>query len=163
MKITSIILCFCILTVSVQFAFAQTKTASTFKVNTLINQGKKSKEQDSTLSFAENSFSSTNIKTKTVIKEFNYADVKAADYSYSKKPLLSTGGAVAMAILTGLVVIPFLFVKKKQHWLSVRTDNDYVVMRLDKENFRQILNEFEIHKVAVKTVEDEDSKEKKKD
>lgn len=162
MKTTSVLLCLCLLTMSVQFAFAQTNTASTFKVKTLVSDGKKSKEESSTLVFSESSFSTSKKNTKTIIKELNYEDVVAADYSYSKKPLLSTGGAVAMAIFTGLLVLPFLFVKKKQHWISVRTSNDYVVMRLDRENYKQILNEFEIHKVAVKTVdEDKNSKDKK--
>ena len=163
MKITSILLCVCILTMSVQFTLGQTTTASTFKVQTLVSDGKKSKEENSTLKFSENSFSASMRKNNVLIKELNYADVVSADYSYSKKPLLSTGGAVAMAIFTGLLVVPFLFVKKKQHWISVRTANDYVVMRLDRENYRQVLNEFQIHKVEVKTLdEDANSKDKKK-
>ncbi len=162
MKITSMLLCICILTLSVQFTFAQTNTGASFKVNTLVTDGKKSKEQSSTLKFSENTFSSTNQKNNSVIKEFNYADVVSADYSYAKKPLLSTGGAVAMAIFTGLLVLPFLFVKKKQHWLSVRTANDYVVMRLDKDNFRQIMNEFETHKVTIKTLDEDEEKKKGK-
>ena len=37
--------------------------------------------------FEEISFKAANRKTAVELKEFNYADVKAADYSYSKKPL----------------------------------------------------------------------------
>lgn len=157
-KFLSSILVLSIFVASTPLAFA---SGTQFHINVLESNGKKSKEVDSILSFSENSFVVSNKKTKANIKEFNYSDIQSADYSYSKKPLLSTGGAVAMAILTGLVVVPFLFVKKKQHWLSVRTGNDYVVMRLDKNSFRQILNEFEIHKVAIKTV-DEDEKKKEK-
>lgn len=162
MKTITAFLCFCIFSVSMPFALAQTKADTTFKVNTLVSNGKKSKEESSTLKFSENSFSSLMRKNGTTIKEFNYSDVVSADYSYSKKPILSTGGAVAMAIFTGLLVVPFLFVKKKQHWISVRTANDYVVMRLDKNSFRQVINEFETHKVAVKTVDEEDEKKDKK-
>lgn len=74
---------------------------------------------------------------------------------------LSTGGAVAMAILTGLVVIPFLFVKKKSHWLTVRTADDYVLMRLDRENYRQVMSEFEIKKVKITTIDENDKKKEK--
>jgi hypothetical protein len=163
MKIISMFLCACMLAVSVPFALAFNTTNSTFKVDTLVNDGKKSKDVDSYLTFSENSFKSVNKKTGAIIKEFNYADIVAADYSYAKKPLLSTGGAVAMAIFTGLLVLPFLFVKKKQHWISVRTENDYAVMRLNKEDYRQILNEFEIRKVSVKTVDEDSDKKGKKD
>ena len=47
MKITTLLLCLSLLTVSVPFAFAQTKATTTFKVNTLVSDGKKSKEVDS--------------------------------------------------------------------------------------------------------------------
>jgi hypothetical protein len=159
-KFVSFILAMSIFAVTTPFAIAQ--TSSQFEVNALVSDGKKSKEVDSTLTFSETSFKVSNKKTQVAIKEFNYADVKSADYSYAKKPLLSTGGAVAMAIFTGLLVLPFLFMKKKQHWLSVRTESDYVVMRLDKKNYRQIMNEFEIHKVEIKTVDEEAEKKKDK-
>lgn len=162
MKYISLVTIFSILLCAVPVSLAQTKTPVSFKVNTLVSDGKKSKEFDSVLTFSDNSFKTVNKKTGVTIKEFNYADVKTADYSYAKKPLLSTGGAIATAVLLGLVVIPFLFVKKKQHWLSVRTENDYVVMRLDKENFRQIQNEFEVHKVPINTVNEDEKSDKKK-
>lgn len=161
MKITTLFLCLCMLIVSVPFAFAQTKPATTFKANTLVSDGKKSKEVDSILAIEDASFKVTNRKNGSPIKEFNYADIKTADYSYSKKPLLSTGGAIATVLLLGLLSLPFLFMKKKQHWLSLRTENDYVVMRLDKNNFRQVINEFETHQVKVLTVNEDESSKKK--
>ena len=163
MKITTLLLCLSLLTVSVPFTLAQNKSATTFKVNTLVSDGKKSKEIDSIMALDEDSFKVSNRKTAVELKQFNFSDVKAADYSYSKKPLLSTGGAIATVIFLGLLSLPFLFMKKKQHWLSVRTENDYVVMRLDKNNYRQIINEFETHQVSVKTVDEDESKKKKDD
>jgi len=130
-------------------------------VETLVSEGKKSKEVNSTLNFGDKSFRLVSNKPGLVSKEMTYSEIKTADYSYSKKPLLSTGGAVAMAILTGLIVLPFLFMKKKQHWLTVRTDNDYAVMKLDKENFRQIQSEFEIKKVKITTLNEDDNKKEK--
>ncbi len=159
MKVLSFILVVSIFAVSTPFALAGN---ASFKIEALVSDSKKSKEVNSTLSFGENSFKVVSDKTGVISKEFNYSDVKSADYSHSKKPMLSTGGAVAMAILTGLIVVPFLFMKKKQHWLSVRSESDYIVMKLDKENFRQIQNEFEIHKVPISTVKEEDEKKKGK-
>jgi len=159
MRLLSLILVVSIFAVSTPFALA---TTATFKVEGLVSNGKKSKEVPSTLNFLDNSFTVTSKKPGELSKEFNYADIKSADYSYSQKPLLSTGGAIATALLLGLVVIPFLFMKKKQHWLSLRTEKDYIVLKLDKENFRQIQNEFEIRKVAITTVEDPEKKKDKK-
>lgn len=56
MKITTIFLCLSIFIISVPFAFAQTKTATTYKVNSLVSDGKKSKEVDSILAFQDDSF-----------------------------------------------------------------------------------------------------------
>ena len=157
MKLLAFALTICMFAVSTPFALA----GSTFKVGSLVNSGKKPKEVKSTLTFQENSFTVTSASPGQLSKEFKYADVTSADYSYAKKPLLSTGGAIATAVLLGVVAIPFLFMKKKQHWLSLRTENDYIVLRLDKNNFRQIQNELEVHKVPVATVNEDDSKKGK--
>ncbi|MDQ3219961.1 MAG: hypothetical protein M3Q26_04320 [Acidobacteriota bacterium] len=159
MRFVSLILVFSIFVVTSQIALA--RVSSTFMVETLVSEGKKSKEVNSTLNFGDKSFRLVSNKPGLVSKEMTYSEIKTADYSYSKKPLLSTGGAVAMAILTGLIVLPFLFMKKKQHWLTVRTDNDYAVMKLDKENFRQIQSEFEIKKVKITTLNEDDNKKEK--
>ena len=158
MKFFTLLLVVCILAVATPVALA----GPTFEVGALVSDGKKSKETKSILDFGDTSFKVTAKGKGGLIKEFNYADITSADYSYSKKPLLSTGGAVAMAILTGLIVVPFLFAKKKEHWLSLRTANDYIVVRLDKDNYMQIRNEFEVHKVKVSTVDEDTKKEKEK-
>ncbi len=159
MKFLTLLAVFSLCVISVPHAFAQ--TGSSFQVHSMVSDGKKSKEVKSKLAFDSESFALNSNKAGVLSKSFNYADITAADYSHSKKPLLSTGGAVAMAILTGLIVLPFLFMKKKSHWLSVRTDDDYVVMKLDGDNYRQILAEFEVKNVNVTTVEEEEKKKGK--
>jgi hypothetical protein len=91
---------------------------------------------------------------KSQMKEINYSDIQVADYSHSKKPLLSTGGAITSVILLGVFAIPFLFMKKKQHWLSIRAGENFTVLKLDKNNFRQIIAEFDTKRVSVKTVDE---------
>ena len=159
MKYLSLFLIFCLYVVTTPPVLAQ---GGSYQVDALVSDGKKGDKYESTLSFAEAGFTVKSKKAGMVDKSFNYADVVTADYSYSKKPLMGTGAAIATAIFLGLLVIPFLFVKKKQHWLSVRTDKDYVVMRLDKDNFRQIQNEFEVKKVKITTIDEENEKKKDK-
>lgn len=159
MKVLTFLVVVALLAVTTPVSLAQ--TSSTFQVDGMVSDGKKSKEVKSSLVFGADSFNVKSRKAGVLDKTLNYSDIKAADYSYSKKPLLSTGGAVAMAILTGLLVLPFLFIKKKSHWLSVRTDNDYIVMKLDRENYRQVISEFEVKKVTVTTVEEDDKKKER--
>lgn len=162
MRLVCLVLVYSILLVTTPFALAQTRTNGTYRVEVLVTDGKKSKQEKATLSYGENSVKITSIRPGAFSKEFNYADIKGADYSYSKKPLLSTGGAIVTAIFLGLLVLPFLFMKKKQHWLTIKTENDYAVIKLDKENFRQIKAELETHNVTITTVDESSAKKDKK-
>ena len=154
MKITSIILCFCILFGSGQLAFAQKKIKTSFKVNTLVNDGEKTKQFPTILKFSDAGISTGLKKHKNFERELNYSDIVEAEYSYSYKPVLSKGGAIAMSLFVNVLVVPFLFFKKKEHWLSVRTANDFVVLRLDRGDYKRILNQFKTHNVVIKKLDD---------
>ena len=161
MKFTSLLLCLCLLTVSAPFAFAGD---TTYKVEQVINDGKESKETDAILTIKNDSFSVVpdKDKFKSSAKEFVFSDIKVADYSHSKKPMLSGGGAIATALLVGFIfAIPFLFIKKKNHWLSVQTEKEFVVLKLDGSNYRQIVAELGTHNVKVNTVVEEKKKDDK--
>jgi hypothetical protein len=72
--------------------------------------------------------------------------------------MLSGGGAIATALLVGFIVaIPFLFIKKKKHWLSVQAkgEGNFAVIKLGDQNFRQIVAELQSHDVKVNELKDE--------
>jgi hypothetical protein len=138
---------------------------STYKVEQVVTDGKESKETDAILTIKTETVSvmPDKNKFKAAGKEFAFSDIKTADYSYSKKPMLSGGGAIATALLVGFIfALPFLFIKKKNHWLSVQTEKEFAVIKLDGSNYRQIVAEFETHGVKVNTVNEEDDKKKEK-
>lgn len=157
MKITTLFLCLCLMTVSVPFAFA---ADTSYQVEALVTKGNDTKEENSTITFSDSSFKVVSRKGGAILKEFNYADIKAAEYSYSKKPLWKTG-AVA-AIFIGVFALPIFFMKSKSHWLTVRTEKDFAVLKLEKDNYRQIQAEFETHGVKVETVMEENNKKEDK-
>jgi hypothetical protein len=149
-----------VLVISTHIVLAADKT---YKVEQVVNDGKESKETDAILTIKQDSFAvvADKNKFKNESKEFAFSDIKVADYSYAKKPMLSTGGAIATALLVGFIfALPFLFIKKKSHWISVQTEKEFVVMKLDGSNYRQIIAEFETHGVKVNTVEEDKKKEK---
>lgn len=154
---------FCLVTVTSHVALAQAPVKN-YEVELVVSQGKKSVETDAVLGFAEKSFSVVPDKPgfKASSKEFAYSDIKTADYSFAKKPMLSGGGAVATAILIGLFVLPFLFMKKKKHWMTVQTEKEFAVIKLGDNNHRQIVAEFETHGVKVNTIDEEEEKKKEK-
>jgi hypothetical protein len=76
------------------------------------------------------------ISNRTVLKEWNYSDIKSAEYSYTKNPRWKTGlGLGAASILFPpllLVAIPIGLTKHRRHWVTVRTENDYAVLKVGK-------------------------------
>lgn len=111
--------------------------------------------------FNETTFQVVPDKTtfRSASKDITYTNVKTADASFAKKPMLSGGGAVATALLVGVIfALPFLFIKKKKHWITVQTEKEFVVMQLGDNNFRQIAAEFETHGVKVNDLGDESKK-----
>jgi len=155
---------FCLITVTSHVALAQAPVKN-YEVELVVSEGKKSVETDAVLTFKEGSFTVVPDKAtfSSSSKEFAYNDIKSADYSFAKKPMLSGGGAVATAILLGVFVLPFLFMKKKKHWMTVQTEKEFAVIKLGDNNHRQIVAELETHGVAVKTVDEEKEKKKAKE
>src|SRR5215470_11579569 len=131
----------------VSSTFALPIDSKKYDVELVISQGKKSIETDAVIAFDEASFTVLPDKKNfaSEAKTFTYTEIKTADQSYSKKPMLSGGGAVATAILLGVFVVPFLFMKKKKHWLTVQTEKEFAVIKLGDNNFRQVVAEMETH------------------
>jgi hypothetical protein len=127
-------------------AFAQS-TPQTFpgaKLN--LQVGEKKKEVDAIVKVDQNAFVVADKKTDIAVKTFSYANIKNAEYSYSKSPRWKT--AIFVSPL-------FLFTSGKKHWFMVQSGDDYAVMQLDKTNYKLILAAFETKSgKKVETVED---------
>ncbi|MGD9588101.1 MAG: hypothetical protein AB7Q37_06570 [Pyrinomonadaceae bacterium] len=139
-------------------AFAQTKTPSVYDVELIVTSGKKSVETDADIFFEEKGFRVVPDKNnfKDQGKDILYSEITQADHSYSKKPMLSGGGAVATALLVGFIfAIPFLFIKKKKHWLTVQAGEKFAVVKLGDRNFRLIVAELQAKGVKVNDLKDE--------
>ena len=139
-------------------AYAQTAPTRTYDVELMVQKEKKTVETDADITFGQTSFKVVPDKAQFSgdTREIAYADIKQADHSYSKKPMLSGGGAIATALLVGFIfAIPFLFIKKKKHWMAVQAGDKFAVIKLGDQNFRQIVAEFEAHGVKVNDLKDE--------
>lgn len=139
-------------------AFAQTSASRTYDVELVVSKGKKSVETDADITFNEKSFKVVPDKSEfsNETRDIAYSDIKQADHSFSKKPMLSGGGAIATALLVGFIfAIPFLFIKKKKHWMTVQAGEQFAVIKLGDKNFRQIVAEFESKGVKVNDLKDE--------
>lgn len=137
--------------------FAQEKSSKTTevfdKVDMLVVRGDKAETVPVRLRLAEDSLVVEARKGGGALKSFKYAEMKSAEYSYSKHPRWKAGlgtaaGSLVFApllILALPIAIPLAFSKSKRHWLTIRSERDYVVLKLDKNSRKVLLPAFEVH------------------
>jgi hypothetical protein len=70
-------------------------------------------------------------------KSFENAYITSAEYSYSKKPRFAIGTRIALA--ASVLLLPVMFTKTKQHWMTINVDDNYAVLKLRKSNYRMLL------------------------
>jgi hypothetical protein len=91
---------------------------------------------------------------QTELKAFPNDTIKAAQYSYSKHARWKSGTATAIAV--GVFAIPVFFMKSKSHWLTIKANDDFMVLRLDGNNYKIVLPAFEARTgVVVERLADE--------
>jgi len=77
-----------------------------------------------------------NRSSGAVVKEWSYDKIKSAEYSYTKNPRWKTGlGLAAAGFLffpLWFVAIPIGFTKHRRHWVTIRTEDDFAVLKVGK-------------------------------
>lgn len=95
-----------------------------------------------------------------VVKEWRYDEIKSAEYSYTKNPRWKTGvGLGAASVLFPpllLIAIPIGFTKHRRHWVTIRTDNDFAVLKVGKGVRKVFMPTFETRtSVVIKALGDD--------
>ena len=122
--------------------------------------GEKLRETSVRVVFEEKSMRLIGRSSGKVLKEWSYDEIKAAEYSYSKNPRWKTGlGLGAAGLLLPpllLIAIPIGFTKHRRHWVTIRTDNDYAVLKIGKSVRKVFIPAFETRtSVTIKGVGDD--------
>lgn len=127
--------------------FAQTNIDVFDKVELLVPNGDDISEKSVRVRFLENELQIEAVSGGKIHKTFKYSDIKDAEYSYSKNPRWKTGLGLGAASLLFppllFIAIPIGFSKHRRHWLTIKTDGDYAVLKLSKKNRKLILPAFE--------------------
>ena len=112
----------------------------------LVPNGDETSEKSAVVTFNQESME-IKAKNSSLKKTFNYSDIKAAEYSYSKNPRWKTGLGLGAASIVFppllLIAIPVGFTKHRRHWLTIRTENDYAVLKLSKSTRKLFMPTFE--------------------
>ncbi len=132
-----------------QLTFAQT-SPSIYEAEILKNPnrgGKDTREVNAVLEFGKETLKITSRRKKEIFKEFKYSDIKYIEHSYSKTPLVTAATRTAvLALLTGL---PLFFSENEKHWLTLGTDSDFAVLKIENDNYRLLKMEFLVRNFEV--------------
>jgi hypothetical protein len=148
MKSVTFLLILTIFTNSLVNLSAQTaRNVPSFReIELLVPNDDRADEKSVVVTFTADSMIIT-AKNSQFNKTFLYSDIKTAEYSYSKNPRWKTGlGLGAASIIFPpllLIAIPIGFTKHRRHWLTVRTEKDYAVLKLSKSTRKLFMPTFE--------------------
>lgn len=117
------------------------------KIEMLVSDGDKVREIRVRVRFSEDAMILESLEGGASPRTMKYADIRGADYSYHKSPRWKTGlGLGATAIIFPpmlLIAIPLGFTKHRRHWITIRCDNEYAVLKVSKEVRRLFMPAFE--------------------
>ena len=130
------------------------------KVQMIERVGDKTTTRDVQVIFGEESMQVVSRKDRSVIRTLKYADIRRAEYSYSKVPRWKTGLGLGIAGVAlpplWLIALPLGFSKHRRHWFTVVTDGDFAVLKLSKSERKLFIPAFETRSGIAVTAVGED-------
>lgn len=130
------------------------KKPTNYEVEILRNIGKDTREFNSKLSFGEDGLKIVSSRDATVYSEMKYSDIQTAEYSYSKKPAVSTATKIIVSAFFPLISLPLYFLRKKIHWMTIKTDSDFAILKLERDNYKQIKAELEKRNIKIENIKE---------
>jgi eukaryotic-like serine/threonine-protein kinase len=107
------------------------------EVRVLVADGSKTKEQDVSLTLESGGIVVRNGKGDQVLKALPYQEVLSATYSESKRPHWNATPGVA-GVPSAFGGSGSLF-QRSRHWLTLQSKDDFLILRLEKDNLPAIL------------------------
>jgi hypothetical protein len=104
-------------------------------VKLLVVTGNRGREQDVVLNLAEGRVAVVPEKQGTVVKALPYKAIRHVTYSRSDDPRWQPGPGAPPNKLDA----PGGFMGRARHWLTLQTDDDYMILRLEGSNWERIV------------------------
>jgi hypothetical protein len=146
---SGLIVVFILLAVSAVPAQTVRKVEVFEKIQMLVADGDKIREVSVRVRFGPDAMEIQSIKGGEVSRTMKYSDIRAADYSYTKKPRWKTGlglGATSIIFPPMLfIAIPLAFTKHRRHWITIRGENEYAVLKVSKSIRKVFVPAFETY------------------
>jgi hypothetical protein len=120
------------------------------------NPGRKdTREVNAVVIFEKDSIKIFSRRKPDIFKEFPYKNIKYVEHSFSKNLLFSSRSQTMMAVLFPTLTVLSLYNNKEKHWLTVVGEDDFVVLKIENDNYRLIKNEFIIRKLDILNVNED--------
>ena len=143
------------------FSLGRNNTVTFFEnIELMEANGDNLRETSVRVIFDENAMRVISRSNGAVLKEWSYDTIKSAEYSYTKNPRWKTGlGLGAAGVLfppLWLIAIPIGFTKHRRHWVTIRTGDDYAVLKIGKGVRKVFMPAFETRtSVQIKALGDD--------
>lgn len=119
------------------------------KIEMLVVDGEKIREVSVRVRFGPDAMEIQSTGGGGVSRTMKYSEIKTADYSYTKNPRWKTGlGLGATSIIFPpmlLIAIPLAFTKHRRHWVTIRGENEYAVLKVSKSIRKVFIPAFETY------------------
>lgn len=119
------------------------------KIEMLVTEGGSIREIRVSVRFSPDAMEIAAVEDGVILRRMKYSDIRTADYSYTKHPRWKTGlgvGATAIVFPPILfVAIPLAFTKHRRHWVTIRGENDYAVLKVSKSIRKIFMPAFETY------------------
>ena len=102
--------------------------------------GKDTREVNAVMIFEKDVLKIDSRRKKETFKEIKYSDIKYVEHSFSRKPLSTL--ITRSTILTLLLADALYERQPERHWLTLLMENDFVVLKIENDNFRLLKMEF---------------------
>ena len=152
-----LVLVFIFLTVTAVPAQRTDKVEVFEKIQLLVAEGEDIREVSVRVRFGPDAMEIVSTGGGGVLRTMKYSDIKTADYSYTKNPRWKTGlglGATSLIFPPMLLIaIPLAFTKHRRHWITIRGENEYAVLKVSKSIRKLFTPAFETYsKVRVEAL-----------
>lgn len=115
--------------------------------------GKDTREVNALLIFEKDALKIVSRRKKEVYREFKYSAIKYLEHSYSRSPLPAP--LTRSRILSVLLSDPLLFPQKEKHWLTILSEDDFAVLKIENDNYRLIKMEFLVRDLDLRNVNED--------
>lgn len=115
--------------------------------------GKDTREVNAVMIFEKDVLIIKSRRKEQVFKEFRYNKIDFVEHSYSKGWVLSDN--TKAAILGVLLGFPAWRANEEKHWITILTDDDFAVLKVENDNFRLLKNEFIIRKIPLQNINED--------